>query len=93
MTLRELRRGRLIRVPTPETALEYLAREGADGRGRRAVIGTPDTVRAGLEQVAVDYGAHEVIVVTITHDHQARRRSYELIAEAMEITPPSAGDC
>jgi hypothetical protein len=28
-----------------------------------------------------------VIVVTITYDHAARRRSYELIADAMGITP------
>jgi len=28
-----------------------------------------------------------VIVVTITFDHQARLRSYELLAEAMELEP------
>jgi len=28
-----------------------------------------------------------VIVVTITHDHGARRRSYELLAEAMDLQP------
>jgi hypothetical protein len=28
-----------------------------------------------------------VIVVTITHDHGARRRSYELLAEVMELEP------
>jgi alkanesulfonate monooxygenase SsuD/methylene tetrahydromethanopterin reductase-like flavin-dependent oxidoreductase (luciferase family) len=50
--------------------------------GRRAVIGTPEKVRAGLEEVMESYGAEEVIVVTITYDHEARRRSYELIAEA-----------
>ena len=26
-----------------------------------------------------------MIVVTITHDHEARRRSYELIAEAFDL--------
>ncbi len=36
---------------------------------------------AGIEELAEAYGAEEVIVVTITHDHQARRRSYELLAE------------
>jgi hypothetical protein len=43
-------------------------------------------VRSELEQVAHAYGADEVIVVTITHDHAARRRSYELIAEAFGLT-------
>jgi hypothetical protein len=32
--------------------------------------------------MARDYGAEEVMVVTITHDHEARKRSYELISEA-----------
>ena len=38
-------------------------------------------MRAGIEAAADEYGADEVIVVTITYDHAARRRSYELIAE------------
>jgi alkanesulfonate monooxygenase SsuD/methylene tetrahydromethanopterin reductase-like flavin-dependent oxidoreductase (luciferase family) len=46
------------------------------------VIGSPETVRGGLERLAAAYGAHELIVVTITYDHGARRRSYELLAEA-----------
>jgi hypothetical protein len=37
-------------------------------------------VRAGLAAVALEYGADELQIVTITHDHAARRRSYELIA-------------
>ena len=88
MTLRELRRGNLIPVPPPEKALEYLRepRPHQSG-GRRAVIGTPEQVRAGLEEVADAYGADEVIVVTITYDHAARRRSYELIAEACGLEP------
>ena len=43
------------------------------------------TERAGglpFEAVAAEYGAEEVMIVTITHDHEARRRSYELIAQA-----------
>ncbi|MCW2977102.1 MAG: class flavin-dependent oxidoreductase, partial [Actinomycetia bacterium] len=48
--------------------------------GRRAVVGAPDTVAAGLEQVAGEYGADELMLVTITHDHSLRRRSYELAA-------------
>jgi luciferase family oxidoreductase group 1 len=88
-----LRQGRLIPVPPVERALSYL--DGRPpGEGRRGIVGSPETVRAGLEEVAAEYGAEEVIVLTITHDHAARRRSYELIAEAFElgVTPraPSA---
>jgi luciferase family oxidoreductase group 1 len=90
MTLTLLRQGRLIPVPPPEKAIEFLAREGkpSTGRppGRRGIIGAPETVRAGLEALAAEYGADEVIVVTITHDHAARRRSYELLAEVMDLT-------
>jgi luciferase family oxidoreductase group 1 len=93
MTLTLLRRGQLIPVPPPEKAVEFLRREGkpVDGSlpGRRGIIGSPATVRAGLEQLASEYVADEVIVVTITHDHAARRRSYELIAEAIGLQPPS----
>ncbi len=89
MTLSLLRRGRLIPVPPPDKAVAFLAREGksVDGSlpGRRGIIGSPDRVRAGIDQLAAEYGADEVIIVTITHDHQARRRSYELIADAIDL--------
>jgi len=58
---------------------------GAPPPGRRTVVGAIDKVRAQIEQLADDYGAEEVIAVTITHDHAARRRSYELLAEAFEL--------
>ena len=88
MTFSLLRQGRLIPVPPVEKALRYLeTREHRPGRsGRRAVLGSPETVRAGLEDVAREYEAQEIVVLTITHDHEARRRSYELIAEAFGTT-------
>jgi luciferase family oxidoreductase group 1 len=89
MTLTLLRRGQLIPVPPVEKALAFLESEGRSVTGglpgRRGIIGSPAAVRAGIEQLAADYGADEVIVVTITHDHVARRRSYELIAEEMDL--------
>ncbi|MEA2374051.1 MAG: hypothetical protein QOD53_514 [Thermoleophilaceae bacterium] len=93
MTLRLLRRGRLVPVPPPDKAQRFLDQDG-DPRGfgkRRAIIGTPDQVREGIEAAAGEYGADEAIVLTITHDHGARRRSYELIAEAFgaEVSEPA----
>jgi luciferase family oxidoreductase group 1 len=87
MTLRLLRQGRLVPVPPPEKAQRFLATQGAapPGARRRAIVGDPATVRAGLEEVAVAYGAEEAIVVTITYAHAARRRSYELIADAFGL--------
>jgi luciferase family oxidoreductase group 1 len=86
MAMAMLRRGRLIAVPPVEQALRFLAAEGETiGASRRITAGTPEQVRAGLETIAQQYGADELIVVTITHDHGARRRSYELIADAFGL--------
>jgi luciferase family oxidoreductase group 1 len=91
MTAALQRDGEAITVPPVETALRYLGAEDASGppSGRRTVVGSATTVGAGLEDVAREYGADEVFVVTITHGHADRRRSYELIAEAFE--PGRAG--
>jgi len=85
MTMSMLRRGTLIPVPPVEKALRYLEGRAPGGSRRRAVIGDPDGVRAGLDEVARHYGAEELMIVTITYDHGARRRSYELIAEAFAL--------
>jgi luciferase family oxidoreductase group 1 len=89
MTFTLLRRGEPIAVPSPEKALEFLASDertpGQPRSERRSVLGSPETVRVELEDVAKKYGADEVIVVSITFDHQARRRSYELLAEAFGL--------
>ena len=93
MAITMLRRGRLIEVPSVEEATAFLATDGAidDTRSvRRVITGAPATVEAELEEVASEYGADEVIVVTITHDHAARRRSYELIAEAAQLPQRAA---
>lgn len=77
-------RGTPIPVPPVERALRELE-EGEEPAGlpaRRMVLGSPATVRAGLEAMAGEYGAGEVIIVTVTHSHADRRRSYELIADA-----------
>jgi luciferase family oxidoreductase group 1 len=84
MTFTLLRRGELIAVPPPEEALAFLAadeRSDAPRSERRAVLGAPGEVAEQVREVARLYGAEEVIVVCITYDHGARRRSYELLAE------------
>jgi len=80
------RQGELIPVPTVEKAAQFFAERGvapdATPSGRRGIIGNPRSVRLGIESLAAEYGSEEVMIVTITHDHEARRRSYELIAQA-----------
>jgi luciferase family oxidoreductase group 1 len=86
-----LRRGRPAPLPPPEKAVRYLElhqeeREGPRGNPRR-LTGTPPQVKAAIEEVVADYGAEEAIVVTNVHDHQARRRSYELLAAEFGLQP------
>ena len=87
MAITLLRRGQLIAVPSVETALAFFDQPGESvaAGSRRVVVGTPETVRSGLEAVAEEYGADEVLVVTITHEHEARKRSYELLAKAFGL--------
>jgi len=89
MTFTLLRRGQLIAVPPPEQALRFLAQDDRSGgqprSERRAVLGSPETVRTQLQEVVASYGAEEAIVVCITYAHEARRRSYELLAEAFAL--------
>ena len=82
MAFSMLRQGRPIPVPPVDKALRYLENRPPPS-GRRAVLGAPETVKRELEAIAQAYNADELMVVTIVHDHAARRHSYELIAEAM----------
>jgi luciferase family oxidoreductase group 1 len=87
--------GTLIQVPPVDAALAFLEANASlldtIVQRRRAIVGSPAIVREQLEALAAEYGASEVMVVTITYDHAARRRSYELLADAWGL-PPSQRD-
>jgi luciferase family oxidoreductase group 1 len=93
MTFTMLRRGQLIAVPPPEQALRFLEVDERSGLGprseRRAIQGSPATVKAELDEVVALYGAEEAIVVCITYDHGARMRSYKLLAEVCGVQAPA----
>ena len=76
---------RLDKIPSVATALRFFEEQGLPlsslPAGRRAVIGSPRRVREQIETLAAAYGAGEVMIVSIIHDHAARQRSYELIAQ------------
>jgi luciferase family oxidoreductase group 1 len=48
-------------------------------------VGSPASVREQLLSLAERAGVSEVMVTTMTHEHKARRRSYELHAEAFGL--------
>jgi len=76
-------------IPTPEEAASfpYSEEQRAFMRSirQRSIVGTPDQVKARLLQQAEVYGVDEFVCVTITHDFAARKRSYELLAEAFDL--------
>ncbi|SNR78142.1 luciferase family oxidoreductase, group 1 [Haloechinothrix alba] len=80
-----LRRGRPIPLPSPRTAaqVELTEQERAyvDKRLEKSIAGSPDTVRARLQDLLSETGADELMVTTMVYDHEDRRHSYDLLAE------------
>jgi luciferase family oxidoreductase group 1 len=54
-----------------------------------SIVGSRETVAAGLRRFIAETGADELIVASAIHDHAARLRSYEILAEvaALSATP------
>jgi alkanesulfonate monooxygenase SsuD/methylene tetrahydromethanopterin reductase-like flavin-dependent oxidoreductase (luciferase family) len=80
--------GRDRGIPTPEEAMahEYTAGQALRVHdGERVLVGTPERVAGQLQSLAARYDADEVMIVTVTHDPGARRRSCELLAEALNL--------
>ncbi|MBV9818061.1 MAG: LLM class flavin-dependent oxidoreductase [Solirubrobacterales bacterium] len=95
MMMLDAKGGRLIQLPPPDTAAAWLKSHPVapttPGRPSGAVFGSPELVRRRLQTLADEYGTEEVIVVTNTYDHHARRRSLELLASAFDLTPRAEG--
>ena len=94
MMMAHLLMGMSIPVPTPDAAAAWLAENpqaAALGGRRRVVLGDKGMVRRGIEAAAAEYGAGEVLLVNILHDHAARVRSYELVAEAFDLSGSGTG--
>ena len=53
----------------------------------RVLVGDPERVCRDLMRIAEAFGVQELVVLTVCHDPVARRRSYELLAEAFRLTP------
>ena len=74
-------------MPSVEEALahRYDAHEEAlrVGRGAHLLVGGVARVRERLAALVEASGADEVMVLTHVHEHAARKRSYELVAEAL----------
>ena len=86
--LRRLHMALNIDTPIPTDAEAAQHRYGVDehryvmSQRARAIIGSPATCRAALEEMASRYEADEVMVLTITGSYATRSRSYELLIGA-----------
>ncbi len=95
LLFRRIRQGDLRVIAPPDEALAELAmipdavvaKWFPDGsEWPRYVVGSPQTVRRQLNAIAEALGIDEIMIVTIVHDHVARVRSYELLADAFALT-------
>lgn len=94
LLLRRIRQGDRRPVPSPEEAARELDfPSGPDplfpgpGEWPRYIVGTPKRVASRLRDMAAALKIEEIMAVTIVHDHRARLRSYELLADALDIVP------
>jgi luciferase family oxidoreductase group 1 len=74
----------------PEEAVRAYSEQEQGARAelrRKAVVGSAQQVAARLRALADEMEVDEVVVITWTWDPLAQRRSYELLADAFELTP------
>lgn len=96
LTLLRFRTGKRSRLPTVAEAEEYPYSEGerliiAQSR-ERFFVGAPDVVRRQVASLTEQSGTHEIMITTMIHDHAARRRSYELMAEAFNLAASTVSE-
>jgi luciferase family oxidoreductase group 1 len=81
-----LRTGRPGKLPPPVENFEATLDPMAKGMLARAlscaIVGSPSTVRQGLEDFVRRTGADELMVTAQAFDHKARVKSFEILAEA-----------
>ena len=84
-----LRQGRPQPLPTPEEAAEYVftpsERELLRQWTAPLIVGDPQVVRRGLEELAARSSVDELMVTTMVPGHDDRLRSYELVAQACDL--------
>ncbi|MDF2695449.1 MAG: Luciferase-like monooxygenase [Labilithrix sp.] len=62
-------------------------RIAAESMLKHSIVGSRETVRAGLENFVELTGADELMVVTSVFDHEARKRSFEILADVWGVPP------
>ena len=86
LSFARLRSGRPGPLPTPEEAAAHeftpLDREVLRSWSSSMVVGSPETVRQGLDALVARFAPDEIMVTAQVFDHAQRLRSFELVAQA-----------
>ena len=96
MDLNRLRRdrGQYLPLPSVEEALAYPytdSERAAVARNRsRLFVGSPATVLTKLQPMITASGADELMIITAVYDHEARKKSYSLLADAFGLENKAA---
>src|ERR1700757_1505037 len=91
MDLNRLRRdrGQYLPLPSPEEALAYPytdAERAAVARNRsRLFVGNPSTIMQKLQPMIDASQPDELMIITAVYDHEARKKSYSLLADAFGL--------
>ncbi|HEV2129599.1 MAG TPA: LLM class flavin-dependent oxidoreductase [Longimicrobiaceae bacterium] len=89
-----LQRGEFGPLPSPEeaTTYPYTPQELAIVQSYRRLnfVGTPESVRERILARVAETGADEIMVISTIHSHVDRLRSYELLADAFNLSVQSA---
>ncbi len=76
-------------LPSVEEATNYpytdYERNFIEASKERMFIGSPTTVGAQLRDLAAQSAVGEIMITSLIHDHQARKRSYELLAQEFDL--------
>ena len=84
----------ILPLPSVEEALAYPytdAERAAIARNRsRLFVGSPATVMAKLQPMITASQADELMVITAVYDHDARKKSYSLLADAFGVGKKAA---
>ena len=78
-------RGEPIRLPPPVASMDdaWLPHEriSVESMLRGSIIGDASTVKARLQEFLDTTQVDEIIIHTMAYDHEARKRSYEIVAD------------
>jgi luciferase family oxidoreductase group 1 len=84
-----LRTGHPGRLPSPEEAMSHVftpeEQKIVAFFKKLRIVGTPEQVRARIQDIATRSQADEVMIATHAYDPAARIRSYELVAQAFDL--------